>query len=248
MRIIVKENYDEMSKAATNIVAGQLYIKPDSILGLATGSTPEGLYKNLVKVHETVGLDFSKVVTFNLDEYYNLPRENPQSYHYFMNEHLFSKVNINLENTYIPDGMTEDLDIECKNYDDLIEKMGNIDLQILGIGQNAHIGFNEPDIKFEATTHLVKLDDETIEANSRFFKSKEEVPEYAISMGIKNIMLAKKIILLASGENKAEAIYKTVLGSVRPDAPASILQLHRDVVIILDKDAAKLLPENLIEK
>lgn len=248
MRIIVKENYDEMSKAATNIVAGQLYIKPDSILGLATGSTPEGLYKNLVKVHETVGLDFSKVVTFNLDEYYNLPRENPQSYHYFMNEHLFSKVNINLENTYIPDGMTEDLDIECKNYDDLIEKMGNIDLQILGIGQNAHIGFNEPDIKFEATTHLVKLDDETIEANSRFFTSKKEVPEYAISMGIKNIMLAKKIILLASGENKAEAIYKTVLGSVRPDAPASILQLHRDVVIILDKDAAKLLPENLIEK
>lgn len=248
MRIIVKENYDEMSKAATNIVAGQLYIKPDSILGLATGSTPEGLYKNLVKVHETVGLDFSKVVTFNLDEYYNLPRENPQSYHYFMNEHLFSKVNINLENTYIPDGMTEDLDTECKNYDDLIEKMGNIDLQILGIGQNAHIGFNEPDIKFEATTHLVKLDDETIEANSRFFTSKKEVPEYAISMGIKNIMLAKKIILLASGENKAEAIYKTVLGSVRPDAPASILQLHRDVVIILDKDAAKLLPENLIEK
>lgn len=248
MRIIVKDSYAEMSAAATNIVAGQLYVKPDSVLGLATGSTPEGLYANLVKVHENLGLDFSEVTAINLDEYYGISKENPQSYHYFMHQHLFSKVNIKPENTHIPNGMTEDLEKECRAYDALIEGKGNIDLQILGIGQNAHIGFNEPDIKFEATTHLVRLDDETIEANSRFFDSREEVPEYAISMGIKNIMLAKKIVLLASGKSKAEAIYKTILGSVRPDAPASILQLHRDVVIILDKEAASLLPEELWER
>ena len=236
-----------MSIAATHIVAGQLYVKPNSVLGLATGSTPEGLYRNLVKVHENLGLDFSEVTTFNLDEYYGLARENPQSYHYFMQKHLFSKVNINPANIFIPNGMTKDLERECRNYDALINAKGNIDLQILGIGKNAHIGFNEPDIKFEATTHLVRLDDETIEANARFFNSVEDVPQYAISMGIKNIMLAKKIILLASGRNKAEAIHKTILGSVRPDAPASILQLHQDVVIILDREAAALLPEELLE-
>lgn len=247
MRIIVKDNYEEMSVAATNIVAGQLYVKPNSVLGLATGSTPEGLYASLVKLHETIGLDFSQATAFNLDEYYGISEDNPQSYHYFMRKHLFSKVNFKPENLFIPNGMTKDLDKECREYDRLIESKGNIDLQILGIGQNAHIGFNEPDIKFEATTHLVRLDDETIEANSRFFASRDEVPEYAISMGIKNIMLAKKIVLLASGKNKAEAIYKTVLGSVRPDAPASILQLHQDVVLILDKEAASKLPASILE-
>ena len=160
-----------------------------------------------------------------------------------MHKHLFDHVNIKPENIHIPNGNPENLEEECKKYDKLIEAKGGIDLQVLGIGQNAHIGFNEPDIKFEATTHKVKLDEETIKANSRFFENEEDVPKYAISMGIKTIMLAKKIILLASGKNKAEAIYKAVYGSVRPDAPASILQLHQDVVVIVDKDAPSLLPE-----
>lgn len=243
MRIIVTDSYEEMSKVAARIVAGQLYLKPNSVLGLATGSTPEGMYANLVKVHQSVGLDFSEVISFNLDEYIGLDKENEQSYYYFMHKHLFDHVNIKPENIHIPNGNPENLEEECKKYDKLIETKGGIDLQVLGIGQNAHIGFNEPDIKFEATTHKVKLDEETIKANSRFFENEEDVPKYAISMGIKTIMLAKKIILLASGKNKAEAIYKAVYGSVRPDAPASILQLHQDVVVIVDKDAASLLPE-----
>ena len=243
MRIIVTDSYEEMSKVAARIVAGQLYLKPNSVLGLATGSTPEGMYANLVKVHQSVGLDFSEVISFNLDEYIGLDKENEQSYYYFMHKHLFDHVNIKPENIHIPNGNPENLEEECKKYDKLIEAKGGIDLQVLGIGQNAHIGFNEPDIKFEATTHKVKLDEETIKANSRFFENEEDVPKYAISMGIKTIMLAKKIILLASGKNKAEAIYKAVYGSVRPDAPASILQLHQDVVVIVDKDAASLLPE-----
>ena len=215
MRIIVTDSYEEMSKVAARIVAGQLYLKPNSVLGLATGSTPEGMYANLVKVHQSVGLDFSEVISFNLDEYIGLDKENEQSYYYFMHKHLFDHVNIKPENIHIPNGNPENLEEECKKYDKLIEAKGGIDLQVLGIGQNAHIGFNEPDIKFEATTHKVKLDEETIKA----------------------------IILLASGKNKAEAIYKAVYGSVRPDAPASILQLHQDVVVIVDKDAASLLPE-----
>lgn len=242
MRIVVTNSYDEMSKVAARLVAGQLYLKPNSVLGLATGSTPEGMYAELVKVHNNVGLDFSDVISFNLDEYIGLNKDNEQSYYYFMHKHLFDHVNIKPENIHIPNGNPENLVEECKKYDELIEAKGGIDLQILGIGQNAHIGFNEPDIKFEATTHKVKLDEETIEANSRFFDNKDDVPKYAISMGIKTIMLAKKIILLASGKNKAQAIYKAIYGSVRPDAPASILQLHRDVVVIVDKEAASLLP------
>ena len=245
MRIIVTDSYEEMSTVAARIVAGQLYLKPNSVLGLATGSTPEGMYANLVKVHQSVGLDFSEVISFNLDEYIGLDKENEQSYYYFMHKHLFDHVNIKPENIHIPNGNPENLEEECKKYDKLIEAKGGIDLQVLGIGQNAHIGFNEPDIKFEATTHKVKLDEETIKANARFFEHEEDVPKYAISMGIKTIMLAKKIILLASGKNKAEAIYKAIYGSVRPDAPASILQLHQDVVVIVDKDAASLLPEKI---
>lgn len=243
MRIIVTESYEEMSTAAARIVAGQLYLKPNSVLGLATGSTPLLMYQKLVQVHEQIGLDFSEAISFNLDEYLGLEPENPQSYHYFMHENFFDKINIKPENIFIPNGKPDNLDEECKHYDKLIESKGGIDLQILGVGQNAHIGFNEPDIKFEATTHKVKLDEETIEANARFFSDREDVPRYAISMGIKTIMLAKKVILLANGKNKAEAIYKAIYGGVRPDAPASILQLHQDVLIIVDKEAAALLPE-----
>ena len=244
MRVIITNSYDEMSKEAAKIVAGQIYLKPDSVLGLATGSTPLQMYKKLIAVHEMVGLDFSQVTSFNLDEYIGMSPNNPQSYHYFMKHNFFDFINIKPENIFIPDGMAEDIEAEGKHYDALIEEKGGIDLQILGIGRNAHIGFNEPDIKFEATTHKVKLDDETIEANSRFFENEADVPRYAISMGIKTIMLAKKVVLLASGSNKAEAVYNAVYGSISPSAPASILQLHRDVTVIVDKEAGALLQKH----
>ena len=246
MRIIVTKAYEEMSMEATKIVAGQMYLKPESVLGLATGSTPLQMYKQLIAVHETVGLDFSRARSFNLDEYIGLAPENPQSYHYFMQQNFFSRINIKPENIYIPNGMAEDIEAEGKYYDSLIDQMGGIDLQVLGIGQNAHIGFNEPDVKFEATTHKVKLDEETIQANARFFADAEEVPRYAISMGIKTIMLARKVILLANGRNKAEAVCKAVCGSVSPAAPASILQLHRDVTVIVDQEAAAKLPPEVL--
>ena len=244
MRVIITNSYDEMSKEAAKIVAGQIYLKPDSVLGLATGSTPLQMYKKLIAVHEMVGLDFSQVTSFNLDEYIGMSPDNPQSYHYFMKHNFFDFINIKPENIFIPDGMAEDIEAEGKHYDALIEEKGGIDLQILGIGRNAHIGFNEPDIKFEATTHKVKLDDETIEANSRFFENEADVPRYAISMGIKTIMLAKTVVLLASGSNKAEAVYNAVYGSISPSAPASILQLHRDVTVIVDKEAGALLQKH----
>lgn len=245
MRILITENYEQLSIEAAKIVAGQIYLKPASVLGLATGSTPLKMYENLIAVHKTIGLDFSQVTTFNLDEYIGLSADNPQSYHYFMYENFFKQINIRRENIFIPDGTAEDIFAESKNYDALIESKGGIDLQILGIGQNAHIGFNEPDIKFEATTHKVKLDDETISANSRFFKNVDEVPKFAISMGIKNIMLARRVVLLANGKNKAAAVYKALCGSVTPEAPASILQLHQDATFILDKEAAADFPQDL---
>ncbi len=244
MRIIITEDYKAMSTMAARLVAGQLYLKPKSVLGLATGSTPIGLYHNLIDIHRTIGLDFSEAISFNLDEYIGINRNDVHSYHYFMYENLFNSINIKPENVFIPNGCAADLEAECRHYDNLITSMGGIDLQILGIGNNAHIGFNEPDVKFEATTHKVKLDNETIAANSRFFSSVEAVPKYAISMGIRTIMLAKKIILLANGKNKAEAIYKTIYGGITPKAPASILQLHQDVVIIVDREAASLLPHD----
>ncbi|ORU00649.1 Glucosamine-6-phosphate deaminase [Anaerovibrio sp. JC8] len=242
MRIIITESYEQMGVEAANIVAGQIYLKPDSVLGLATGSTPVSMYQRLAAVHKSVGLDFSQVTTFNLDEYIGMSPDNPQSYHYFMQENFFRHINIRPENVFLPDGMADDMVAEGERYEKLIASRGGIDLQVLGIGQNAHIGFNEPDVKFAATTHKVELDEETIQANSRFFNSVSDVPRYAISMGIKTIMMAEHVILLANGRNKAEAVYKAVCGDVTPEAPASILQLHRDVAIILDKQAASLLP------
>lgn len=245
MRIIITDTYEKMGMEAANIVAGQVYLKPDSVLGLATGSTPVSMYQRLAAVHKSVGLDFSGVTTFNLDEYIGMGPDNPQSYHYFMQENFFRHINIRQENVFIPDGMAEDMAAEGERYERLIAAKGGIDLQVLGIGQNAHIGFNEPDVKFAATTHKVELDEETIQANSRFFKSASEVPRYAISMGIKTIMMAEHVILLANGRNKAEAVYKAVCGDVTPEAPASILQLHRDVAVIVDKEAAALLPATI---
>ena len=238
MRVIVTNSYDEMSTEAAKIVAGQIYLKPDSVLGLATGSTPLSMYKKLIAVHEMIGLDFSQVTTFNLDEYIGMAPDNPQSYHYFMHHNFFDFINIKPENIYIPDGMAKDIVAEGKRYDALIEAKGGIDLQILGIGQNAHIGFNEPDIKFEATTHKVRLDEETIQANSRFFQTEEEVPRYAISMGIKTIMQARKVLMVANGVGKADIIKKAFFGPVTPEVPASILQMHPDFTLVLDAEAA----------
>lgn len=247
MRIVVAKDYEDMSVRAARIVAGQIYLKPNSVLGLATGSTPLAMYKDLIRVHQEVGLDFSEVISFNLDEYIGLPTIDEQSYYYYMYQNFFNHVNINRKNIYIPDGMARDIELECKQYDIKIQKKGGIDLQILGIGNNGHIGFNEPDIKFEATTHQVKLDDETINANARFFQTIEEVPRLAISMGIKTIMHAKKIILLASGENKAEVIYRALFEGITPEVPASILQLHQDVTVIVEENAARLLKSKLSE-
>lgn len=243
MRIIVCDNYDLLSKKAAQIVGSQMILNPKSILGLATGSTPIGMYKNLIKMYEEGLIDFSKTTTFNLDEYYQLPINNDQSYHYFMDENLFNHININRENIHIPNGMADDIDAECVLYDKMIDDNG-IDIQVLGIGNNAHIGFNEPTINFNKGTHIVTLDESTREANARFFNSIDEVPTKAITMGTGSIFKSKKILLLASGINKAEAIYNTVHGKVTPEVPSSILQFHKDVIIILDKEAASLLNEN----
>ncbi|WP_122639217.1 glucosamine-6-phosphate deaminase [Romboutsia sp. Marseille-P6047] len=244
MRIIVCENYESLSKKAAQIVGSQIILKPNSILGLATGSTPVGMYKNLIKMYEEGLIDFAKVKTFNLDEYYKLPVDNIQSYHYFMDENFFNHVNIPRENIHIPDGLASDIENECISYDESINNSGGIDIQVLGIGNNAHIGFNEPTINFNKGTHVVTLDESTREANARFFNSLDEVPTKAVTMGIGSIFKSKKILLLASGKNKAKAIYDTVHGQVTPQVPSSILLLHHDVIMILDKEASSLLNED----
>lgn len=244
MRIIVCENYESLSKKAAQIIGSQIILKPNSVLGLATGSTPVGMYKNLIRMYQEGLVDFAKVKSFNLDEYYRLPFDNDQSYHYFMNENLFNHVDISKENVHIPDGMADDIQQECVSYDKMIEEAGGIDIQVLGIGNNAHIGFNEPTITFDKGTHVVTLDESTREANARFFNNLDDVPTKAITMGVGTIFKSKKILLLANGKNKAQAIYNTVHGKVTPEVPSSILQFHQDVIIILDKEAASLLNEN----
>lgn len=238
MKIICVDNYEQMSKKAGNIVASQLILKPDSVLGLATGSTPLGMYKELIELYKQGDIDFNKVTTFNLDEYYNLSRDNNQSYYYYMNENFFNHINIDMNHVNIPNGMAKDIEKECIEYEKRIRTNGGIDLQILGVGRNGHIGFNEPDVKFEALTHMVKLDEQTIKDNSRFFEFIEDVPTKAISMGIKTIMQSKKIILLANGEEKADSIYGAISGDITPEIPVSVLQLHPDVTFIIDKKAA----------
>ena len=244
MRIIVCDNYELLSQKAAQIIGSQIILEPKSVLGLATGSTPEGMYKNLIKMYKEGLIDFSKITTFNLDEYYQLPIDNEQSYHYFMDKHLFNHININRENIHIPNGMSNDIEAECDLYEKMIDNKGGIDIQVLGIGNNAHIGFNEPTINFNKGTHVVTLEESTRKANSRFFNSIDEVPTKAITMGIGSIFKSKKVLLLASGKNKAEAIYNTVHGKVTPQVPSSILQFHKDVIIILDKEAGSLLNEN----
>lgn len=245
MRILVCKNYEDMSKKAAQMILSQVTLKPNSVLGLATGSTPMGMYKELVNMYKNSLIDFSEVTTFNLDEYYQLAITNSQSYHYFMHENLFNHINVKKENIHIPNGMVKDIESECERYDNFIKDSGGIDIQVLGIGHNAHIGFNEPTVNFERGTHLVDLKESTIEANARFFEKIEDVPKKAITMGTGSIFKARKIMLLACGEGKAEAIYNTVYGKVTPEVPASILQFHNDIVLILDEAAAsKLNPED----
>ncbi len=236
MRIIKCKNYEEMSRAAADIVAAQVILKPDCVLGLATGSTPIGMYDELAKKN----MDFSKVTTFNLDEYYPIKQSNSQSYHYFMTENFYSKVNLKPGNIFIPNGEAADADAECKSYEEKIAAHGGIDLQVLGIGQNGHIGFNEPDTTLYADTHMTGLTDNTIEANSRFFASKDEVPTKALTMGIATIMKARRILLLANGESKARVIKALSSGIIDPQIPATILAAHNDVTVIADEAALSL--------
>ena len=228
MKIIKADNYDEMSRLAANIIAAQVILKPESVLGLATGSTPLGTYARLAQKNKSGDVDFSRVTTVNLDEYVNLPIENEQSYRNFMNTNLFSKINIDPEKTHVPCGISSDLSGECKKYDELIESLGGIDLQLLGIGFDGHIGFNEPDNIFIKETHVVRLDESTIDANSRFFESRSNVPTQAVTMGMGAIMGAKKILMIANGKAKVEILTKAFEGSITPLVPASIIRIFLD--------------------
>lgn len=239
IRIYKEENYEQMSQRAADIMLAQILIKPDCVLGLATGSTPIGLYEKLVEYYNDNRVDFSQVHTVNLDEYKGLNPNHSQSYHYFMNEHLFSKVNIDENNIHLPNGMEEDVTKACAEYDVVIERLGGIDLQLLGIGHNGHIGFNEPADYFSKETNCVALSQSTIEANSRFFASVDEVPKYAYTMGIAGIMSAKKILLVVNSKEKADIMKEAFLGNITPKVPASILQTHPDVIIVGDSEALR---------
>ncbi len=239
IRIYKEDNYEKMSWRAAEIIAAQIILKPDCVLGLATGSTPVGMYAQLAEMYNKDKIDFSYVKTVNLDEYKGLSQNHNQSYHYFMNKHLFSRVNIDENNIFLPDGMEEDTIVACANYDVVIEKLGGIDIQVLGIGHNGHIGFNEPNDSFSRGTNCVKLADSTIEANARFFASKSEVPQYAYTMGIASIMQAKKILLMANSAAKADILKEALLGEITPKVPASVLQIHPDLIVVGDREALR---------
>ena len=237
MRIYKAKDYEEMSRKAAGIVSAQIIMKPDCVLGLATGSTPVGLYKQLIEWYRNGDLDFSGVRTVNLDEYKGISRENDQSYYYFMHQNLFDHVNIPAGNTHLPDGMEPD---------ELIQSMGSVDLQLLGIGHNGHIGFNEPADAFDKLVHCVNLTQSTIEANKRFFASAEEVPRQAYTMGIQTIMRSKKILIIANGEGKADIVRDAFFGPITPMVPASVLQLHNDVTLVADEAALSKIPASFV--
>ena len=226
------KNYRDFSRKAANIISAQIIMKPDCVLGLATGSSPIGIYEQLVEWYRKGDLDFSKVSTINLDEYKGIGADNPQSYRYYMEHHLFAHININRAKTFIPNGLEMDSEKACAEYNQIIHEHSEIDLQLLGLGRNGHIGFNEPGSAFEKETHCVDLSASTIEANQRFFVSKEEVPKQAYTMGIKNIMQAKKILLIVNGKEKEEILERALNGPITPEVPASILQLHSNVTVI----------------
>ena len=237
MRIYQAENYKAMSRRAANIISAQVIYKPNCVLGLATGGTPVGLYQQLVEWYKKGDLSFAETRSVNLDEYLGLSPHHEQSYRYFMQKNLFDHIDILPENTYVPSGLAEDPEEECRRYDELLKSFGYADLQLLGLGRNGHIGFNEPSDHFVKETHVVDLTESTIEANARFFASADDVPKQALTMGIGCIMAARRILLIASGADKADAIYKTVCGPITPECPASILQLHPDVVLVCDEAA-----------
>lgn len=232
MNLIKANGYKDLSRKAANVISAQVILKPNSILGLATGSTPVGTYEQLIEWYQKGDIDFSRVTSVNLDEYYGLSPENSQSYRFFMNQHFFEHINIKPENTNVPNGLAGNPEEECERYEKVIADLGGIDLQLLGIGHNGHIGFNEPNISFEKTTHVVELDDTTRKANARFFNSLDEVPKKAITMGIKSIMQSKKILLVANGPDKQDIIQKAIFGPVTPEIPASILQFHPDLTVV----------------
>ena len=241
MRFIVTKDYNDMSRKAANIISAQIITKPNCVLGLATGSTPVGTYKQLVEWYNKGDLDFSEVSTVNLDEYRGLDHDNDQSYYYFMMNNLFKHVNIDLSRTHVPDGTEADPEKACADYEEIVKSYGGIDLQLLGLGHNGHIGFNEPADDFPKVTHCVDLTESTIKANARFFEKIEDVPTQAYTMGIGTIFKARRILLIASGKDKAEIVKKAFCGPIDPQVPASILQLHPDVTVVLDEDAASLL-------
>lgn len=239
MKLYVCDSYEKMSFCAANVIASQIVLKPDSVIGLATGSSPLGLYAELVKKYENGEISFKDIKSVNLDEYCGLPKDHAQSYYYFMHRNLFDKIDIKSENVNLPDGMNLDSEAETKRYDELIDSLGGIDVQLLGIGIDGHIGFNEPDDHFTTGTSKIKLDESTIKANSRFFESENDVPKYAYSMGCKTIINAKKILLIANGLNKAEILEKAFFGKVTPAIPASILQMVSDkLYVVLEREAA----------
>lgn len=242
MNLMIASDYDDMSLKAANLILAQVTMKPDSVLGLATGSTPIGTYQQLIERFRAGDVDFSRVRTVNLDEYRGLTREDPQSYYYFMQEHLFSHINIAPDASFIPDGMNDDVQAVCDAYEETIRGLGGVDLQLLGLGNNGHIGFNEPGEVFEKETHCVDLARSTIEANARFFASVDDVPTQAYTMGIQTIMNAKKILVIVNGAGKAEILKKAFYGPVTPQVPASILQMHPDVTVIADETACAQLP------
>lgn len=235
MKFITVDTYDKMSRRAANIISAQVIIKPDCVLGLATGSSPLGTYRQLIEWYNKGDIDFSAVTTVNLDEYVGLDGNDPQSYRYFMDHNLFDYINIDRANTFVPNGRAADLAAEGKAYDARIEALGGIDLQLLGIGLDGHIGFNEPDRYFVKSTHVVELHESTIAANARFFASKADVPRRAITMGMVSILQAKKILLIASGAGKRDILEKAFFGPITPEIPASILQLHPDITVIYSK-------------
>ena len=241
MRIYQEADYEAMSRRAANLISAEVIRNPACVLGLATGSTPVGTYKQLAVWNQRGDFSFKEVRTVNLDEYKGLAPTHDQSYRYFMQTNFFDHIDIHFENTHVPDGLATDPAAECARYDYVIQRVGGIDLQLLGIGHDGHIGFNEPGSAFELGTHCVDLTEETIEANKRFFASKEEVPRQAYTMGIKTIMQARKVLLVANGAGKAEIIKRAFFGPVTPEVPASILQMHPDCTIVLDAEAASLI-------
>ncbi len=240
MKLYKAKNYQEMSRKAAHVIAAQVILKPDCVLGLATGSSPVGTYQQLIQWYKDGDLDFSKVKTANLDEYKGLTKENDQSYYYFMYQNLFKDINIDMANTNIPDGTNPDSQAEAARYDQVIERLGGVDLQLLGLGRNGHIGFNEPGEAFAKGTHCIDLQPSTIDANKRFFPSIDDVPKQAYTMGIRTIMSARRILLIASGEDKAKALYDSLHGPITPHVPGSILQLHSDVTVVADEAALSL--------